>query len=212
MDSVTTGGSNGTFEVRNVVAGKEEDPHGINPHSPGAKMDKGKTQMSLVYDGFAPALKAIAEVSTFGANKYTKGGWKDVPDAENRYKDAMYRHLNACAEDPLALDTQSQLLHAAQAAWNTLAWLYFLIKRSEYEQTKGASHEACSDTDCCNDRGSGCEQTHCVPLATGEAQSGARPDQDVGHGAEGGRQLYQRHPFPLHQEDSGRWQSWGYRK
>lgn len=110
------------------IVDRECDPSGIDPHQPGAKLDAGKNRLGLVLMDFAPALIEIGKVGTFGANKYTPHGWKSVADGEQRYTDAMFRHLMAegRGED---IDPDSQLLHAAQTAWNALARLTFMVER-----------------------------------------------------------------------------------
>lgn len=106
------------------------DPTGKNQHETGAKLDYGKIRMGLIMEGFAPALREVAKIGTFGANKYTDNGWKDVPNAKARYTDAMYRHLNieAMGEE---IDPDSNELHAAHAAWNALARLYFILEEKK---------------------------------------------------------------------------------
>lgn len=103
----------------------EYDPGGISQHAPGAKLDAGKADMSLLQD-FGLAIEAVAEVATFGADKYSRGGWQHVDDGVNRYTAAMQRHF--FQERYAMLDEDSQLMHAAQVAWNALARLE-LIRR-----------------------------------------------------------------------------------
>lgn len=91
-------------------------------HIPGTKADAGKPQPSLIHEGFATALGLLTDVATMGANKYTKNGWKDVPNAESRYTDAMLRHLNAHFSGE-ARDQESDLPHLAHAVWNMMALL-----------------------------------------------------------------------------------------
>ena len=56
----------------------------------GRKFDGGKIRYGLL----PPlALKATADVLTFGAEKYEPDNWKDVPDSLNRYFDAAQRHM-----------------------------------------------------------------------------------------------------------------------
>lgn len=109
---------------------QEADPNGKDPHEPGAKLDVGKNRLGLVLHGFARALWAVGEVGTYGAAKYTPHGWESVPDGEERYLDALYRHqlMEACGETH---DPDSGLLHAAHAAWNALARLELLCRRTE---------------------------------------------------------------------------------
>lgn len=65
------------------------------------------------------ALLIVSEVGTYGANKYTTNGWKDVPDGRNRYFDALWRHLLKVSSE--SRDKDTQMLHMAHAVWNMLA-------------------------------------------------------------------------------------------
>lgn len=105
----------------------EADPTGKDPHQPGAKLDAGKVEMGLILNGMPRALLQVARVATYGANKYTRDGWLTVPEGPRRYTDAMYRHLNAEARGELH-DADTQLEHAAHAAWNALARLELLLR------------------------------------------------------------------------------------
>lgn len=96
----------------------------------GTKYDGGKNQLGLVLNDFANALWMVGEVGTYGAQKYAPHNWLGVhPD---RYTDAMYRHLflEVISED--GYDDESNLLHAAHAAWNALARLELEIRRREH--------------------------------------------------------------------------------
>ena len=87
----------------------------------GVKDDKGKLLMSLIPH---QVIFGLSEVLTFGANKYTPNGWKTVPDAERRYKDALLRHIysHEAGED---LDQESGLSHLKHALTN-IAFLVYL--------------------------------------------------------------------------------------
>jgi len=100
----------------------EHDPHGKAAHEPGAKLDAGKLQAGLLFD-FRGALRAVAEVSDHGARKYSRGGWLSVPQAQERYTDALWRHLLA-----EGADADSGLDHLAHAAWNLLAILELRLR------------------------------------------------------------------------------------
>jgi hypothetical protein len=80
---------------------------------------------------FPRALKAVAEISTFGAKKYAWNGWEDVDEGIERYSDAMARHFlyEAMGEEK---DPDSGLSHAAHAAWGALARLELILR----EQSK----------------------------------------------------------------------------
>lgn len=109
---------------------RQADPNGLDQHSPGAKVDAGKLRAGLVLGGFSRALQAVAAVGTFGANKYTDNGWMSVPNGQARYTDALFRHLLTEAAGE-ALDPESNLHHAAHAAWNALARLDLMIREQE---------------------------------------------------------------------------------
>ena len=91
------------------------------------KFDTNKPRAGLTIEGFSNALLAVAEVSTFGAQKYSPDSWKRITDGIPRYTDALYRHLLAGVEE--THDEESGLLHAAHAAWNALAILELKIKQ-----------------------------------------------------------------------------------
>jgi hypothetical protein len=113
----------------------EIDPTGLDAHEPGAKLDAGKTLAGVLND-FALALMEVAEVGTFGAVKYTRGGWQTVPNAITRYNDAGWRHkLKGCIERN---DPDSGRPHKAHEAWNILAELE-LDLRSRRDAVKDAA-------------------------------------------------------------------------
>lgn len=115
-------------EMKKVM---EADPHGRNPHEPGAKMDAGKPCSYQGAVGYFPrAIREVSAVSTFGASKYAWRGWETVPDGVNRYSDALVRHLLAEGTGELR-DPDSELLHAAHTAWNALARLELMLREQE---------------------------------------------------------------------------------
>ena len=116
----------------------EQDPNGIDQHQPGAKLDAGKPDMSLLQD-FGKALLGVAEVGTFGANKYSRGGWQSVTEGVNRYTAAMQRHF--FQERYAELDEESGLMHAKQTAWNALARLELILR----EQPTNGERFSCKE-------------------------------------------------------------------
>lgn len=110
------------------MGANETDPLGRKAHEAGAKLDAGKIPVgrgALLY--FPRALMAVAQVSDFGAKKYTWNGWESVPDGVHRYTDAMVRHmLLELTEGKVTPD--SGLLHAAHVAWNALAVLELKLR------------------------------------------------------------------------------------
>ena len=95
------------------------------------KYDGGKP---CVYRGliqyFPRACKSVAEISTFGANKYAWNGWEGVEEGFERYSDAMMRHFlyEAMGEE---IDPDSGLYHAAHAAWGAMARLELYLREKE---------------------------------------------------------------------------------
>lgn len=91
----------------------------------GAKDDSGKVMGSLVGD-FGLALLEVAKLGTFGASKYTRGGWKEVPDGVQRYDDAMWRHLLKSATE--TIDPETNISHEVAVVWNALAKLELKLR------------------------------------------------------------------------------------
>ncbi len=110
---------------------KEIDPNGLNAHESGAKLDDGKILAGTLMD-FSLALLEIAKVGTYGATKYSRGGWQSVPCGIQRYADAKWRHMLAQRWE--LIDESSGLLHLAQEAWNCLAELELTIRGMEGKQ------------------------------------------------------------------------------
>lgn len=115
----------------------EKDPYGKSAKEPGSKLDAGKApiwQGLLAY--FPRALTKVSEVSAYGANKYAWKGWQSVPDGQNRYANALGRHLvKEAIEGPWDQDIKNdpnfpgEVLHAAQVAWNALARLELMLQQ-----------------------------------------------------------------------------------
>lgn len=89
-------------------------------HTAGLKYDSGKQLAGILYEDFPHALSGVADVATFGARKYTRNGWRTVPNGLQRYTDAMHRHLLAAAKGEVC-DPESGLPHLHHVAWNALA-------------------------------------------------------------------------------------------
>lgn len=118
-----------TTRLRNLKPGPmvvEREPNGLPPHAPGAKLDGEKVMADLTLDGFSRALLAVAQVSTYGAKKYSPGGWQHVEDGQTRYRRAGDRHRLARGHEEL--DPESGLLHLAHEVWNRLAELELALR------------------------------------------------------------------------------------
>lgn len=80
------------------------------------KFDQDKPMMNLLpFD----ALEEVAKILTYGAKKYSANSWRGVPDALDRYKAAMLRHLTAI-QNGEENDIESGLSHTAHMACNAL--------------------------------------------------------------------------------------------
>lgn len=115
--------------MTNAEIASEKDPNGKDPHSPGAKLDEGKTRLHLMASDFPYALWEIARVATYGAEKYTEHGWHSVPDGIERYSEAMMRHYFQHVAGN-SVDAESNLSHLAHMAWNALAVLQLTLEQN----------------------------------------------------------------------------------
>ena len=87
----------------------------------GEKFDDGKPKYSLI----PPiALKGMAEILTFGADKYGAESWKLVPNREERYLNALYRHLEAYRSGE-KLDQETFKSHLSHVLCNAAFLLHF---------------------------------------------------------------------------------------
>lgn len=87
----------------------------------GLKYDTGKLQYSLIPTS---TTKALAEVLTYGANKYAPNNWQLVDNGEVRYMDALFRHLEAFRYGETH-DPESGIHHLAHVLTN-VAFLHYL--------------------------------------------------------------------------------------
>lgn len=87
----------------------------------GMKFDAGKLRYSLIPP---VATKALAEVLTFGAEKYAPNSWQTVPNGRERYLDALLRHVEAYRSGELN-DPESNLPHLSHAMCNCAFLLHF---------------------------------------------------------------------------------------
>ena len=90
----------------------------------GLKYDAGKLRYSLIPP---EATRALAEVLTFGARKYAPNSWQTVPNAPERYLDALMRHLEAHRSGEL-YDPESNLPHVYHLLCNAAFLAYFTTK------------------------------------------------------------------------------------
>lgn len=115
---------------------QERDPYGIDPHSPGAKLDADKNLPWLMISGFAHALSEVADVTTKGAIKYTPNGWASVPNGSSRYMEAFGRHALKLGTGEIR-DADTGCLHKAQMIWGLLASLELDLREARDGNARG---------------------------------------------------------------------------
>jgi hypothetical protein len=119
----------GKVNDRSQIETTNDDPSKIGTGA--IKYDAGKPCAFRGLIGYFPrASLKVAEVSTFGANKYAWNGWEKVDDGVARYSDAMTRHLLYEAKGE-HIDPDSGIMHAAHAAWGALARLELMLRKDE---------------------------------------------------------------------------------
>ena len=98
------------------------------------KHDTGKPMMSLVEPSF---IRGLADVLTFGANKYEKNNWKlaDSEEGRDRIKDAMLRHIYKYL-DGQEFDDETGFSHLYHAAFGLMALSYFDTKKTRSYDTE----------------------------------------------------------------------------
>jgi len=94
------------------------------------KFDYGKTRWDLIpWD----CVEQVAEILTFGADKYDANSWQKVDDAESRYFSALLRHLIAYQQGE-DLDQESGKLHLSHVATNALFLLWFNLAKINFRK------------------------------------------------------------------------------
>ena len=94
------------------------------PQPTGRKDDAGKPEYRLLP---TRGIKAIVDVLTFGAGKYAPNNWQLVPDARDRYTDALLRHIFAWL-DGETHDPESGLHHLGHAGCCLLFLMHFELE------------------------------------------------------------------------------------
>ena len=122
------------------------------------KDDAGKPP---VYNGFIAyfprAIKEVAKVSAYGLSKYeaewTDKGWQKVDRGQERYADALGRHMCDMAIEGVVNHEDGGVAHDAQQAWDALAKLELRLIAEEQAQDE----DMCYDT--LNQRWHPCHET-----------------------------------------------------
>lgn len=107
--------------MTDIILGSPENYISQKSPATGLKFDTGKLQYSLIP---VETTQALAEVLSFGASKYAPNNWQLVENGEQRYLDALYRHLQAYRSGE-SHDPESGLHHLSHALTN-VAFLHYL--------------------------------------------------------------------------------------
>lgn len=99
------------------------------------KYDGGKILAALPFQDFPHALTSIANIGTYGANKYERHSWKTVSNARQRYEDALHRHMLAYYRGE-KVDDESKRPHLWHIAWNILAILELDLTKDMVDDPK----------------------------------------------------------------------------
>lgn len=95
----------------------------------GKKFDQNKPKIGDMMAHFSQALWKIAELDTYGADKYGADNLFKVENGYRRYTDAALRHF--LLETVEETDKETGLHHAVAVAWNALARLEILLRTRE---------------------------------------------------------------------------------
>jgi hypothetical protein len=94
----------------------------------GLKYDEDKNRLGLIP---VESLLELGKVYTYGAKKYSDESWKNVEPFEERYYDALLRHLFAWRGGE-RMDKESRLTHLSHAFCN----LSFLVYKDFMDNKK----------------------------------------------------------------------------
>ena len=92
----------------------------------GVKHDNGKPLIGDMIVDYKTQLLELCKVFEHGTETYGLGNWKQVENGEQRFTNAMIRHL---LKEEEVYDQETGLLHAAQVFFNAGARLYFILER-----------------------------------------------------------------------------------
>lgn len=108
----------------------------------GKKDTKGKVRMELLP---MEALRSVAEILTFGAEKYGANNWQNIDDGYNLFWGALLRHktLKDMGEE---FDKESGKPHDAHIACNALFMLYYSLHKHKETHKETRTIETMADS------------------------------------------------------------------
>ena len=75
-------------------------------------------------------IEEVVKVYTAGAEKYGENRWQNLPNAYQRYKAAMLRHLVEHEKGNI-FDSETGSRHLAQMIWNGIAMLHASMQEKQ---------------------------------------------------------------------------------
>ena len=78
-------------------------------------------------------IEEVVKVYTAGAEKYGENRWQNLPNAYQRYKAAMLRHLVEHEKGNI-FDSETGSRHLAQMIWNGIAMLHASMQNNNQKQ------------------------------------------------------------------------------
>ena len=97
----------------------------------GIKHDKNKLRLyNFLYD-FREVFLELAKVYEFGTDKYGRGNWYMVENGEERYSNALIRHLLKDGNDD-----ETGINHQTHVAYNALMRLQFMLNEQKGEKNE----------------------------------------------------------------------------
>ena len=120
------------YEKRKFKESEKTQEYDLTDDGKGKKYDNGKSMVGTLCNVFPRALLGVGTCIEFGTRKYPKpDNWKLVDGAFKRYQDSLMRHYLKFLAGEIR-DSETNLLHLAHMAWNTLAILeLYLMEHSE---------------------------------------------------------------------------------
>jgi hypothetical protein len=94
----------------------------------GAKYDEGKLRWGLLPWS---SVEDVVRVLMYGAEKYEDNSWQRVENGQERYLDALTRHLVEIQKGHVT-DSESGLSHMSHVACNALFLLYLMEQDQAY--------------------------------------------------------------------------------
>ena len=78
-------------------------------------------------------IEEVVKVYTAGAEKYGENRWQNLPNAYQRYKAAMLRHLVEHEKGNI-FDSETGSRHLASMIWNGIAMLHASMQNNNQKQ------------------------------------------------------------------------------